>query len=875
MNAKRSGRPKGWPLSLCLSLLALSLATACNTTRKPQEPPAAIPAAEPRSVEPPANPRFRDSRLSPAERAADLLSYMSLDEKIGQMTQAARDFIQDDGDIAAYGIGSVLSGGGSAPPENSPRAWAGMVDRYQAAALKGRLGIPLLYGIDSVHGNNNLKGAVIFPHNIGLGATRDPQLVEEIARATALETAAVGIDWTFSPCVAVPQDERWGRTYEGFSEDTALVSQLAAAAVRGYQSRILACAKHFIGDGATTGGVDRGDADIDEDELRARFLPPYREAIAAGVGSVMVSFNSWRGVKMHQQKYLIDGLLKGEMGFRGFVVSDWAGVKELPGSEGTQIASAVNSGIDMVMVPDTWKSFIALLRKQVQSGAVSRSRIDDAVRRILEAKFSLGLFEHPFSDPALLSEVGAPAHRELARRAVRESLVVLKNEKILPLPKKGLRIAVVGAAADDIGSQCGGWTISWQGQRGHITEGTTVLEAIREAVGPEGAVQFSADGSGLGPADAIILVAAEAPYAEMKGDDPDLAFPADAAAMFPALAAQKAPIVTILLSGRPLLIKQELEASRAFIAAWLPGTEAKGIADLLFGDFAPRGTLPYTWFDSVSALPINAKQPGPGVLFPFGFGLSWPDRSQLARYPSYPGYQLDWVDEFDGPDIDPSIWARAVGPGNGNNELQYYTNSPSNARIEDGKLIIEARKEKKAGWPYTSAKLQTLGRKSMRYGRIEARAKLPRGTGSWPAIWMLPENGLAYGKGWPDSGEIDIMEHVGFDPGVVHFTVHTSDYNHKIGTQRTAVQTVADADAAFHTYAMEWTPDAVRTFVDGHQGFEFKREPGDWRKWPFDTPFYLILNLACGGDWGGQRGMDAASLPWRMEIDWVRAYGLK
>jgi beta-glucosidase len=584
---------------------------------------------------PPADAAYRNPALEAGLRADSLLSYMTLDEKIGQMAQAARDYILDQRDLAAYGLGSVLSGGGSGPPRNEAVAWADMYDSFQKAALKSRLSIPIIYGIDSVHGNNSLRGAVIFPHNIGMGAAGDPALMERAAAATALETAAVGIDWTFAPCVAVPQDPRWGRSYEGFSEDPALVASLGAAAVRGLQGpadlselgsgrRVLACAKHFIADGGTLGGKDQGDARLDEKELRSLFLPPYRSAVEAGVGSVMVSFSSVNALKMHQNKKLITDLLKGELGFKGIVVSDWAGVKQLPGSSKDAIGLAINAGIDMVMVPDDYRGFILDLKALVAEGAVSQKRIDDAARRILTVKFRLGLFERPLADRSLLKEVGSADHRELARECVRESLVLLKNDGTLPIRQSVKRIAVLGNGADDIGLQCGGWTISWQGQAGAITKGSTVLQAVKEAA-PKGCKVIAADTvKEIGKADLAIVVAAEMPYAEFEGDDPRLRFPGAANAQIIAELRKKGiPAVTVLLSGRPLDIRAALADSSAFVAAWLPGTEAGGIADMLFGASKPVGKLPFTWFESADDIPVHSRSAAKGVLFPLGYGLTY------------------------------------------------------------------------------------------------------------------------------------------------------------------------------------------------------------------------------------------------------------
>ncbi len=569
----------------------------------------------------------------PVRDADRLLSQMTLAEKIGQMTQPDRRFLERDQDIRDLGLGSLLSGGGSTPPRNTPRDWADMCDRYQRQALASRLGIPLIYGVDAVHGHNNVVGAVLFPHNIALGCTRDPELLERAARITAREVAATGIHWTFSPCVAVPQDERWGRTYEGFSEDPALVRTLAAAAVRGYQgprlgepASILACAKHFIGDGGTFGGRDQGDTRLAEDQLRALHLPGYLGALEAGVGSIMVSFSSWNGVKMHAQQHLLTDVLKGELGFSGFLVSDWRAIEQLPGSYGDQLAIAINAGIDMVMVPDRYREFIATLTEQVRRGRVSPGRIDDAVRRILKAKIALGLFERPLARRELLAEVGSAEHRAVARQCVRESLVLLKNDgRLLPLRKDLPRLCVTGDKADDLGAQCGGWSVSWQGGEGQITEGTTLLDGIRQAVLPATRVAFfpssaQADVSGT---EVGIVVVGEGPYAESRGDRQDLSLSAGDVANVLRLKQKGLRVVVIVLSGRPLLLEPIWAQADAILAAWLPGTEGAGVADVVFGDSAPRGKLSVSWPRTMAQIPINVGDVPYDPLLPYGFGLGY------------------------------------------------------------------------------------------------------------------------------------------------------------------------------------------------------------------------------------------------------------
>ena len=571
-------------------------------------------------------------------RVESLLAQMTLDEKIGQMTQADVNALKEHADIQKYFLGSILNGGGGGPKNNVPQNWLNVVNEYQSWALKTRLKIPLIYGVDAVHGHNNVDGAVIFPHNIGLGATHNPALVEQAAHITALEVAGTGIRWAFAPCIAVAQDERWGRTYESFGDSTELVSELGAAAVRGLQGEklsdttsVLACAKHFVGDGGTQNGVDQGNAVCDEATLRKLYLPPYQAAIQAGVGSIMVSYNSWNGKKMHGNKHLLTDVLKGELGFKGFLVSDWAAIDQLSPDYKTDVENSINAGVDMVMIPkgpgqpNNYVEFIQDLKQLVAEKRVSMARIDDAVRRILRIKFEMGLFENPDTDPALTAAIGSAEHRAVARECVRQSLVQLKNENhALPLSKNLKHLVVVGAAADDIGIQCGGWTISWQGQSGNIIRGgTTILAGIRNTVAPGTQVTFSPDGSDVKGADAVVVVVGELPYAEMKGDRTDLRLAAADVALVEKARLAGAPVVTVLLSGRPLILGAALAASDAFIAAWLPGTEGQGVADVLFGDYKPTGKLPRQWPRNNDGLATAAVQPSASApLFPSGFNLN-------------------------------------------------------------------------------------------------------------------------------------------------------------------------------------------------------------------------------------------------------------
>jgi beta-glucosidase len=478
--------------------------------------------------------------------------------------------------------------------------------------------------VDAVHGHNNVRDAVIFPHNIGLGCTRNPALVEDVARITALEVSATGLDWTFSPCLAVPRDERWGRTYEGFGETPELVSELGAAAVSGYQREILACAKHYLADGGTSGGRDQGDAQMDEGTLRAVHLPPYRAAVGAGVGSVMVSYSSWNGVRMHANRYLITDVLKGELAFSGFVVSDWAAVNQLPGSYATQVETAVNAGVDMIMEPYRHRECVGVLRAAASSGRIPLARIDDAVRRILRQKLQRGLVERPLADRSLLPQVGSAAHRAVAREAVRQSLVLLQNEGgTLPLSKTAGRIHVAGKNADDLGLQCGGWTISWQGASGTLTTGTTILQAIQATVSAGTQVTFTRDGSGAAGASVAVVVVGERPYAEGAGDRSDLSLEADDVAAIERVARTGTPTVVVLVSGRPLILNDALAAADALLAAWLPGSEGQGVADVLFGDYRPTGKLSHSWPRSLSQIPINRGDASYDPLFPYGYGLTY------------------------------------------------------------------------------------------------------------------------------------------------------------------------------------------------------------------------------------------------------------
>ncbi|MFD3498263.1 glycoside hydrolase family 3 N-terminal domain-containing protein [Streptomyces sp. NPDC058676] len=590
---------------------------------------------------------YLDARLPVKKRVADLLSRMSLEEKAGQMTQAERGAVTAPGDIAAYDLGSLLSGGGSTPTPNTPEAWAKMVDAFQLRAQATRFQIPLIYGVDAVHGHNNLVGATIMPHNIGVGASRNPRLAQKTAAVTAAEVRATGVPWDFAPCLCVTRDERWGRSYEAFGEDPALVDAMETV-VQGLQGapdgsdlrradKVLATAKHFVGDGGTGYGssttgtytIDQGVTKVTRQQLETVHLAPYETAVDRGVGTVMPSYSSLdiagdgRGpVKMHARADMLNGVLKGRMGFDGFVISDWAAIDQLPGDYASDVRTSINAGLDMIMVPYAYQDFRATLLDEIEAGRVGEQRIDDAVSRILTQKFRLGLFEKPYADTSGASRIGSAGHRAVARQAVAESQVLLKNSAgLLPL-KKSQKVYVAGSNADDIGNQSGGWTVTWQGSSGDITPGTTILEGLRNAGGD---VTYSKDASApTGGHDVGVVVVGETPYAEGVGDvgnghDLELSA-ADQAAVDKVCAAMRCAV--LIVSGRPQLVADRLGAVDALVASWLPGTEGDGVADVLYGRRPFTGQLPVTWPKSQAQLPINVGDAAYDPQFPYGWGLT-------------------------------------------------------------------------------------------------------------------------------------------------------------------------------------------------------------------------------------------------------------
>ncbi len=580
------------------------------------------------------NSKLSENQIN--KKVDEIIEMMNIDEKIGQMTQIDQRFLDTITDISTYSIGSLLSGGGSHPEINEPQAWLDMYNKYQSESLKSRLQIPLIYGIDAVHGHNNVYGATIFPQNIGLGATNNPELIYKISEATSIEVAATGIDWTFSPCLSSPEDYRWGRTYEGFSSDPKRVEMLGEAAVLGYQNAktssgksVVACAKHFIGDGNTEFGtgmrglVDRGNTEMTLEELKLKLIPKYQAAVDANVQTVMASYNSWNGVKCHGSKELLTDILKVEMGFKGFVISDWQGIDEIPGDYKSDIITSINAGIDMVMVSgqaQPYKKFMRLLKESVQEGSISMERIDDAVQRILKVKLRSGLFESPLVENSSLNTIGSDNHRKIARQAVRESVVLLKNENIIPISKNVNKLIVSGRGADNLGMQCGGWTIDWQGGQGDITIGTTILDGIKNALSKETNIIYSENALDLEDSDGdlAIVVIGEDPYTEFFGDKENLDLMDEDLNTIKNLKNKGYKVLVLLISGRPMNISDHIENWDAFAAIWLPGSEGDGVSDILFGDYESTGTLSYPWpintEDGANALANN-------LLFKIGFGL--------------------------------------------------------------------------------------------------------------------------------------------------------------------------------------------------------------------------------------------------------------
>lgn len=644
-------------LSTCASM-ALAQAPAPSAGTAPggdAEPSAAV---TPTPVHPELWPKAKSQGLVDAKteaRITAIMARMSLREKVGQMIQADTASIKPE-DLREYPLGSILAGGNSPPldaPDRSPAAaWVRTANAFNAVAMEKRPGhvqIPTIFGIDAVHGNSNVVGATLFPHNVGLGAMHDPALMRKIGAATAAETAASGIDWAFGPTLAVPQDGRWGRAYEGYSEDPAIVAAYAGPMVEGLQGKpgtdttvqaghVAASVKHFLGDGGTHDGIDQGDTRVDEATLIRIHDAGYPAAVDAGTMTVMASFSSWNGVKMHGNKALLTDVLKGRMGFEGFVVGDWNGHAQIPGCTATDCPATFNAGLDMAMAPDSWKGLFNSTLAAAKSGKIPMSRINDAVRRILRVKMKLGLFNPARPYEKMPQEMGSAAHRAVARQAVRESLVLLKNEGVLPL-KTSATVLVAGDAADDIGRQSGGWTLSWQGDgntNADFPGATSIYQGIANALKAGGGKAIlSPDGSFTTKPDVAVVVFGEQPYAELRGDIRTLEFePGDkqALALLKKLKAAGIPTVSVFLSGRPLWVNPEMNQSDAFVAAWFPGSEGEGVADVLVGgktDF--HGTLSFSWPKNAGQFTLDKGMPGYDPLFPLGYGLTYAHKGHVGH----------------------------------------------------------------------------------------------------------------------------------------------------------------------------------------------------------------------------------------------------
>ena len=608
------------------------------------------------------------------QRVQALLKRMTLEEKVGQVIQGDIASLTPD-DVRTYHLGSVLNGGNSAPGGDdfapAPK-WLELADAFYKASVDktgNRTAIPVIWGTDAVHGHSNIVGATLFPHNVGLGAMRDPGVMAKIAAVTAAEVRVTGMDWTFAPAVSVPQDIRWGRSYEGYSEDPAVVASYVGVFVRGLQGEpgspdflrpphVLATTKHYLADGGTDGGRDQGDARITEVALRDIHGSGYPPAISAGVQTVMASFSSWNGTKITGNRGLLTEVLKGRMGFQGFIVSDWNAHGQVPGCTVESCPQAINAGLDMYMAPDSWRPLYKNLLQQARDGVVPAARLDDAVARILRVKVRMGLFEAgpPSKRPGggQYELLGSPAHRAVAREAVRKSLVLLKNENgLLPL-KPAQRVLVAGDGADNIGKQSGGWTISWQGtglDNNRFPGATSIWNGIQAAVtAAGGTAEMSVEGKYSTRPDVAIVVFGENPYAEFQGDITLLKLrdgEDEALALMHRLRADRIPVVAIFLSGRPLWMNRELNASNAFVAAWLPGTEGEGIADVLYRkkdgsvayDFS--GKLPFSWPRTVLREPQKSGQPGYDPLFPLGYGLHYGQNGNVPPLSEAPGADID------------------------------------------------------------------------------------------------------------------------------------------------------------------------------------------------------------------------------------------
>ena len=584
-----------------------------------------------------------DSSQTVDQRVAALLSQMTLDEKIGQMTQIEIGGVDPAGTASAL-LGSVLSGGDGNPKgvDNTAQNWYSMVKSYQDAATGTRLGIPILYGADMVHGVSHMTGATVFPHNVGLGATHDAALVQQVCQVTATEMYASGVRWTFGPVLAVPQDVRWGRTYEGYSENSDLVGQLGSSCLEGLQgtsltdpNTVVGDPKHFLGDGGTAYGsstaqgptgpylLDQGVDQMSDTQITSLFLPPYESAVKNGARIIMTTFSGTQSAgKVTGDKHWLTDVLKTKLGFAGFVVSDWAAIDQIAPSDYTaSVKAAINAGVDMAMVPDNYEKFQSTLKGLFSSGGVPQSRIDDAVTRILRVKFEMGLFENPMPPAGAWGNVGSAADRAVGSKAVSESAVLLKTSpKVLPVAS-GSSVLLAGAGADDIGIASGGWTLSWQGQTGNVTTGTTLKAGLVAKLG--GQLSYNATGdfnSGTHAAVGIVVVA-ERPYAEGVGDSATLQLPAGDLAVIDKVKPMVDKLIVVIISGRPMMLSGIADKADAVVEAWLPGTEGEGLADVLLGARPFTGTTPYTWPKTPDDAAHTGKSACQGAVYPYGYGL--------------------------------------------------------------------------------------------------------------------------------------------------------------------------------------------------------------------------------------------------------------
>lgn len=706
---------------LRIGALAAAVAVCTCSLHAAQAPaaPAGPVTIHPAEWPQPAWPLPADPALE--QRIDALMATMTVEEKVGQIIQGDIDSITPD-DLRKYRLGSILAGGGSDPGKryNAPaKDWLALADAFWEASMDtagGGHAIPVIWGIDAVHGQSNIVGATLFPHNIGLGATRDPELIREIGRITAAETRATGMEWTFAPTVAVPQDDRWGRSYEGYSESPEVVAQFAPAMVEGLQGKagaadflddahVMTTVKHFLGDGGTTNGKDQGDTLVSEATLRDVHAAGYVPAIAAGAQSVMASFNSFQGEKMHGNKALLTGVLKDRMHFGGFVVGDWNGHGQVKGCSNTDCAQTFDAGLDMAMAPDSWKGLYETTLAHVKAGTLPMARLDDAVRRILRAKFRMGLFEKPKPSQRALGGrfelLGSPEHRAVARRAVRESLVLLKNAgHLLPLAPKQ-RVLLAGGGADNLTQQTGGWTLTWQGdgtKRADFPNADSIWDGFRQQVEAAGGkAELAADGKYGAKPDVAIVVFGEEPYAEFQGDLPNLMFKAGKSGdleLIKRLKADGIPVVAVFLSGRPLWMNRELNAADAFVAAWLPGSEGAGIADVLLRkpdggvQFDFHGKLSFSWPKRADQYANNVGQQGYDPLFPFGYGLTYADKPAWTPLPEDSGIDPDAVRTnlwFDRGSATTGLTLRLVGADGDAMDVVH-----PNAATNDGSVAMTA-----------------------------------------------------------------------------------------------------------------------------------------------------------------------------------------